>query len=237
MRHYFPRPTNLFILIFFLIANVNANEQVQDQSMSSEEEAIPEKRESQDNTTALIYHWLELARLYEQDCNEEMASMAYTQAQNLQNPSIIISLEELLSSALFSYFLGWTQRDPQQILDVTAPLFLLPLYSNGLVKHEQRAFFSEFFATYPQLNQLSIEDFYDLNTMDIVQLDASKSIVSLRAHPMPPASIQEWRYWSNFWNNTHHYFFQKMADNKWYLLAFDMDEVGTDDLFFPGEKS
>lgn len=101
MRHYFPRPTNLFILIFFLIANVNANEQVQDQSMSSEEEAIPEKRESQDNTTALIYHWLELARLYEQDCNEEMASMAYTQAQNLQNPSIIISLEELLSSALF----------------------------------------------------------------------------------------------------------------------------------------
>ncbi|NIZ39908.1 tetratricopeptide repeat protein [Entomospira entomophila] len=236
MRHQFLQLVNLILFIFFSITSISSNEQEQTQDSSERESAI--EKEHSDNTNALIYHWLELARLYEQTGDTEMASMAYEQAKKLQKQPIIVkTLEEHLTTALFAYFSGWQQRDPQQILHVTAPLFLLPLYSNGLVKQEQVAFFSEFFATYPQLSQLSIEDFYDLNTIDVVQLDTTKSILSIRTHSSAPASIQEWQYWSNFWNNTHHYFFQKMADNKWYLLAFDMDEVGTSDLFFPGEKS
>lgn len=173
---------------------------------------------------ALQSHWQIIAKLYEEIDNPELAQMARDYANQIADTLNENNLINLLANHIHQYIESWVKQDVYTILSMTAPVFLLPLYTNGLTKNEQEDFFKEFFSTYPQVSQLIFEDIYIYETIEVLQFDQNKAMLTVQAQDSPPEVLQEWNYWSNFWNNTHHYFFQKMADNQWYLLAFDMED-------------
>jgi hypothetical protein len=226
-----------FILIIGLLSSFLPSLAANTSSQPSSIVASDEKSYAQQ----LSQHWLELAKLYEASGFSQLASIATSHATALAalpmpepvltNPSVTspeenatITLDVGLTELVLTYLNSWFVQDIESILAVTTPGLLLPSYANGLSKTEQAAFFLEFFGTYPELSTLELSDIYDLESIELTHFDASKAMLSMRSRTSAPQSLSDWNYWSSFWNNLHHYFFQKMADGKWYILAFDMDE-------------
>lgn len=134
------------------------------------------------------------------------------------------SVEQLQLATFFTYLEGWLTEDIDKIMTSLTYTMNLPLYPKGLNSDEQRLFFTDFFASY-QLKSLEISDLYDLSTLSIVQFGDDRALLTVRSAKEAPKELDDWAYWSNFWNSNHHLFFQRIGVDRWRLISFDMEAI------------
>ncbi len=118
------------------------------------------------------------------------------------------------------YLYGLLHADVDLILSLTSDKIDLPYYNKGITKEMQREFYSELFATY-EINKVSAEELYCLNTGRIILFEGDRAMITVYARKEPPEPLKNWHYWEDFWGLQHHYFFEKI-DNRWCLIAFDI---------------
>jgi hypothetical protein len=147
-------------------------------------------------------------------------------SRNLSFPDIseYTPTEQLQMTIFFDYIKGWLTEDVDKVMASLTTSMTLPLYPKGLTIHEQRLFFTDFFASY-QLNTLDVTDLYDLSTLSIVQFGDDRALLTINSAKEAPQELADWAYWSNFWHSNHHLFFQRIGNDQWRLISFDMEAI------------
>ncbi len=137
---------------------------------------------------------------------------AYGSVPNLLRPAVKLMFQR--------YLYGLLHADINLILSVTSDKIDLPYYNKGMTKEMQKEFFSELFATY-EINKVSAEELYCLNTGRIILFEGDRAMITVYARKDPPEPLKNWHYWEDFWGLQHHYFFEKI-NGRWRLIAFDI---------------